>query len=91
MTEERKREGHERDVSLEWEAETKPAREGGGEWWRGGGCDAFTEEALSGWHSPPLPRLSAQTRTAPEEGVEKMQKGEKKKESFKCCAASECH
>lgn len=33
----------------------------------GGGCDAFTEEALSGWRSPPLPRLSAQTQTAPEE------------------------
>lgn len=37
----------------------------------GGGCGAFTEEALSGWRSPPLPRLSAQTQTAPEE-VEKM-------------------
>ena len=33
----------------------------------GEGYDAFTEEALSGWRSPPLPRLSAQTQTAPEE------------------------
>lgn len=29
--------------------------------WRG-----FTEEEPSGWRSPPLPRLSAQTQTAPE-------------------------
>lgn len=33
--------------------------------WRGGG--AFTEEVPSGWRSPPLPRLSTQTRIAPEE------------------------
>lgn len=29
---------------------------------------SVTEEAPSGWRSPPLPRLSAQTQTAPEEG-----------------------
>lgn len=34
------------------------------------GCDAFTEEVLSGWRSPPLPRLSARTQTAPEEDEE---------------------
>lgn len=50
----------------------------------GGGCGAFTEEALSGWRSPPLPRLSAQTQTAPEEEVEKMCGKNGKKESFKC-------
>lgn len=33
----------------------------------GVGCDAFTEEVLSGWRSPLLPRLSARTQTAPEE------------------------
>lgn len=36
------------------------------------GCDAFTEEVLSGWRSPPLPRLSAQTQTAPEEDEEEV-------------------
>ncbi len=41
----------------------------------GGGCDAFTEEALSGWRSPPLPRLSAQTQTAPEEEEEEEEVG----------------
>lgn len=35
---------------------------------RRGGEGVFTEEAPSGWRSPPLPRLSAQTRTAPAEG-----------------------
>lgn len=50
----------------------------------GGRCDAFTEEALSGWRSPPLPRLSAQTQTAPEEEeeVERMQ-GERRKGRMK--------
>lgn len=38
------------------------------------GCDAFTEEALSGWRSPPLPQLSAQTQTAPEEEEEERKK-----------------
>lgn len=43
------------------------------------GSGAFTEEALSGWRSPPLPRLSAQTQTAPEEEdeVEMMRESEK--------------
>ena len=52
----------------------------------GGGCGAFTEEALSGWRSPPLPRLSAQTQTAPEEEEEveeaQMQGEEEGKGSF---------
>lgn len=53
-----------------------------------GGDDAFTEEALSGWHSPPLPRLSGQTQTAPEEEEEK--KGRKKK-VLMCVMAQERH
>lgn len=70
----------ERDVSREWAEETGAQR--ARRRWGGGGCDAFTEEALSGWRSPPLPRLSAQTQTAPE--VEKMQgkKRDGKKESI---------
>lgn len=58
-------------------------REEGGE----GVCDAFTEEALSGWRSPPLPRLSAQTQTAPEVEEERMQveKVGKEGEIFSAC------
>lgn len=68
----------ERDVSLEWAeepvlSEREEGEEGGGGSGGsgggvGGGCDAFTEEVLSGWRSPPLPRLSAQTQTAPLSG-----------------------
>lgn len=34
--------------------------------------EVFTEEALSRWHSPPLPRPSEQTQTAPEEKKKRM-------------------
>ena len=53
----------ERDVSLECSASEMKKR-------KQGRCDAFTVEALSGWRSPPLPRLLAQTQTAPEEEEE---------------------
>lgn len=58
------------DVSLEWAEENGAQRARRRWWWWRGGCDAFTEGALSGWRSPPLPRLSAQTQTAPEEEEE---------------------
>lgn len=47
----------------------------------GVGCDAFTEEVLSGWRSPLLPRLSARTQTAPEEeeGEEDEEEGEEER------------
>lgn len=64
------RDGEGRGVSLEWAEEamlSEPGEEGvWGEEGKGG-HGAFTEGALSGWRSPPLPRLSGQTQTAPEE------------------------
>lgn len=57
-----------------WQREPMLRRRGGGRW------GAFTEEAPSGWRSPPLQRLSAQTRTAPVEGKKGgKQQGKRKK------------
>lgn len=60
----------------------------------GGGCDAFTEEALSGWRSPPLPRLSVQTQTVPEEVDEEEEEEEGrmqgKKEGKKVLVCVKC-
>lgn len=75
----------ERDVSLEWAEETGAQRA------RRRRYDAFTEEALSGWHSPPLPRLSVQTQTGPEEEKEEEriqgEKEGKEGESFSVCTS----
>lgn len=50
---------------------------------------SFTEGGLSGWRSPPLPRLSAQTQTAPVQTEEK--KGRRRNESFSVCKCQKCH
>lgn len=80
--------------NIQWtvlEEKVKMERGVGSVWgsWRRGRCAVITGEELLGWRSPPQPRLSAQTQTAPEEekgvGEERMWGKQGRKESFRPC------
>ena len=71
--------GHGRDVSLEW-AEERVFRQRDMAWCGALRC-RFTAEVLSGWQSPPPPRLSAQTQTAP---VERERARERELDRIEC-------
>lgn len=60
-----------------WPREPVRRRRGGRRW------GAFTEEAPSRWRSPPRPRLSAQTQTAPGEGKKGGNSRGREKEGFR--------